>query len=280
MNNKYEVPALRFEFGENWQRFLSVLDDEKIKEAENSIKDSLKISSLKGLSFLDAGSGSGLYSLAACRLGADKVFSFDYDPKSVACTRELKKRYYPDSENWIVEQGSVLDEDYLKGLPTFNVVYSWGVLHHTGAMWQAMDKLADKVDEGGYLYISIYNDQGRASRIWTGVKRLYNNLPDVMHWPMQIACLIWLWVPWSFYDLLRGQPFKGWREYGKSRGMSPWHDVVDWVGGYPFEVAKPEEVFEFLSQRGFILKKLLTMAGGHGCNQFVFLKQCNERSCP
>ena len=54
-------------------------------------------------------------------------------------------------------------------------------------------------------------------------------------------------------------------------GMSPWHDVVDWVGGYPFEVAKPEEVFEFCCQHGFVLKKLLTKGGGLGGNQFVFV---------
>lgn len=273
MSEEKKVSESRFEFGENWQRFLSVLDDEKIKVAENSIKDSLKMSSLKGLSFLDAGSGSGLFSLAACRLGADKVFSFDYDPKSVACTRELKKRYFMDLDNWVVEQGSVLDEQYLESLPLFDIVYSWGVLHHTGAMWQAMDKLLNKVAEKGYFLISIYNDQGRASRFWSGVKRLYNSLPKGWRWPLTISCLIWFWGPTSVYDLLRGQPFRCWREYWKNRGMSPWHDVVDWVGGYPFEVARPEAIFEFCFQRGFVLVKLLTMAGGSGCNQYVFLKQ-------
>ena len=125
MNKKYKVPEPRFEFGKNWKRFLSVLDDEKIKEAEKSLKDSLKIASLKGRSFLDADSGSGLFSLAACRLGADRVFSFDYDPQSVACALEVKKKYFPDIDNWVVEQGSVMDEEYLKRLPSFDVVYSW-----------------------------------------------------------------------------------------------------------------------------------------------------------
>ena len=274
MNKKYKDPEPRFEFGENWQRFLSVLDDEKIKEAEDSIKDSLKISSLEGRSFLDAGSGSGLFSLAAYRLGADKVFSFDFDPKSVACTRELKKKYSSDPDNWVVEQGSVLDKQYLDDLPLFDVVYSWGVLHHTGAMWQAMDKVSEKVAEGGYLFISIYNDQGLASRLWTKIKHLYNRLPTAFRFLVLIPSAIKLWGPSIVWDICRGKPFKSWRDYAKrNRGMSAWHDVVDWVGGYPFEVAKPEEVFEFLSQRGFVLKKLLTWAGGHGCNQFVFLKQ-------
>ena len=265
------IPETRFEFGKNWRRFLSVLDDEKIKVAENSIKDSLKITSLKGLSFQDAGSGSGLFSLAAYRLGADKVFSFDYDPESVACTRELKKRYFVDSENWIINQGSVLDEQYLDDLPSFDVVYSWGVLHHTGAMWQAMGNLIKKVNEKGYFFISIYNDQGRTSRFWCWVKWLYNYLPNFLRWPLTTLCLMGCWGPMILSDLMRGQPFKSWREYGKKRGMSPWHDVVDWVGGYPFEVAKPEEVFEFCCQHGFVLKKLLTKGGGLGGNQFVFV---------
>jgi hypothetical protein len=52
--------------------------------------------------------------------------------------------------------------------------------------------------------------------------------------------------------------------------MSRWHDLVDWVGGYPFEVAKPETVFEFFRGRGFELEWMLTCAGKPGCNQFVF----------
>jgi 2-polyprenyl-6-hydroxyphenyl methylase/3-demethylubiquinone-9 3-methyltransferase len=51
--------------------------------------------------------------------------------------------------------------------------------------------------------------------------------------------------------------------------MSPWRDVVDWVGGLPFEVARPDEVFAYCRDRGFILRTLKTQAGGHGCNEFV-----------
>ena len=128
----------RFEFGKNWSRFLSLLNDERIAAAQNSLKHMLGVEDLRGKSFLDIGSGSGLFSLVARRLGA-RVHSFDYDPHSVACTKELRRRYFPGDAEWTVEGGSALDADYLKSLGEFDVVYSWGVLHHTGQMWQALD---------------------------------------------------------------------------------------------------------------------------------------------
>jgi len=62
------------------------------------------------------------------------------------------------------------------------------------------------------------------------------------------------------------------RWYKRSRGMSKLWDIVDLLGGYPFEVARPEAVFDFFRSRGFQLEKLLT-DGGYGCNQSVFLQE-------
>src|SRR5206468_969431 len=143
----------RFTFGDNWAAFLRILDDERIRAAEDSLKAKLEAGRLDGKRFLDAGSGSGLFSLAARRLGA-QVVSFDFDPESVACTAELKRRYFPDDPDWRVEQGSVLDRDFLSGLGTFDIVYSWGVLHHTGAMWDALDKVEGLVGTKGQLFIA------------------------------------------------------------------------------------------------------------------------------
>src|SRR5579863_6772909 len=145
----------RFAFGENWQRFLGILDADRIGRAEESLRGMLQISDLAGQSFLDIGCGSGLFSLAARRMGA-RVYSFDYDPQSVACARELRQRYFPQDSDWNINEGSALDAAYLSGLGRFDVVYSWGVLHHTGAMWSALDNAARLVAPRGKLFIAIY----------------------------------------------------------------------------------------------------------------------------
>ncbi|HZB24819.1 MAG TPA: glycosyltransferase, partial [Vicinamibacterales bacterium] len=149
----------RFEFGSNWARFLEVVDEDRIFTAEESLREMLHRTDLRGLTFLDVGSGSGLFSLAARRLGA-RVRSFDYDPQSVACTAELRRRYCPDDSQWEVSQGSILDARFVRSLGTFDIVYSWGVLHHTGNMWEALELVGQAVAPGGLLFIAIYNDMG------------------------------------------------------------------------------------------------------------------------
>ena len=262
----------RFAFGENWARFLETLNDARIHQAEQSLTERLGMQRLNGRAFLDIGSGSGLFSLAARRLGA-RVHSFDYDPSSVGCTQELKRRYFPDDPSWVVEEGSALDADYLRSIGEFDIVYSWGVLHHTGNMWQALENAAGNVAPNGLLFIAIYNDQGTPSVRWKKVKRLYNRLPRELRFLVVVPSFLVLNYHHLIKDFLRLRPFQTMREYGRDRGMSFWHDVIDWVGGYPFEVATPRQIFEFYRERGFSLAWLDTCGGTLGCNQFVFRRE-------
>lgn len=261
----------RFEFGKNWARFLRVLSEQRIVTAEESLREMLAADSLRGLSFLDAGCGSGLFSLAARRLGA-RVYSFDYDPQSVACVRELKRRYFPSDYEWTITEGSVLDPAFLAGVAKFDIVYSWGVLHHTGAMWKALENVTSLVADEGKLFISIYNDAGKSSNRWRTVKRAYNALPAKLRFLVLWPAAVQLWGRPILGDLVRLEPFQQWRAYRERRGMSPWRDIVDWVGGYPYEVANMPEINEFYRQHGFVSERAVPAAAPLGCNQFVFRK--------
>ena len=261
------IRGQRFQFGANWARFLNVLNENRIDQAAASLTAMLGVADLKGKRFLDAGSGSGLFSLAARRLGAS-VHSFDYDPKSVACTQELKRLYFPDDSEWMVEEASVLDRTYVAKLGQFDVVYSWGVLHHTGAMWQALENVAALVAGGGRLFIAIYNDQGWVSRYWHAVKRTYVRYP-LMRWP-----LLLLHTPYPFFASWLVHALTG--RLGQERGMSLWHDLIDWIGGYPYEIAGPGEICRFYRDKGFTLWEMKTTCR-LGCNEFVFLRTTPAR---
>lgn len=257
----------RFAFGENWHRYLAELDDQKIATARAALESLVSIE-LAGRTFLDVGCGSGIHSLAAWLSGA-VVTSFDYDDESVSCTAGLRDR--AGAPNWRVEQGSILDQTYLSSLGHYEIVYSWGVLHHTGAMWEAIRNAAGLVAPGGTFVMAIYNYQPGTTERWTWVKRTYNQSGPVVRGLLVAGSFVRMWARPIIRDTVRWRdPLRTWRGYG-TRGMDPKIDLIDWVGGYPYEAATPDDVMAFVSALGFSGEVVSTVTG-HGCNEFRFTR--------
>jgi len=270
---KTEINGVRFEFGKNWRRFLENLTPERIEYAKQDLQKMLGVKDLKGKTFLDAGCGSGIHSLAARMLGA-RVHSFDVDADAVNCTKYLKEKFFRNDENWTIEQGSLLDKAYIESLGKFDIVYCWGVVHHTGDMKKAMDLVTIPVKEGGILFISIYN-KIRTYRLWKYIKRTYNQRPFMKY--LWFSIFTPYFIARSLVEgILQKDPLIVFKEYKRKRGMSYFTDIIDWLGGYPYEVAKPEEVLEFYINRKFILLRLITVGCGLGNNIFVFKKICDK----
>jgi SAM-dependent methyltransferase len=267
MKDESVADPVVFAFGENWDRFLNSLSDEQIEQSTRAVR-TLVARDLQGKTFVDIGSGSGLSSLAARRLGA-RVHSFDYDPRSVACTQELRQRYFPRDETWSVDKGSVLDKGYLATLGQFDVIYSWGVLHHTGEMWVAIENAAGLVRAGGLFIIGIYNYRGgrRGTATWARLKRWYCSAP---RWQQ----LAWesVYLGWALASMaaVGRNPIRMIREYHVRRGMSWRRDATDWLGGYPYEAATPGEILEFVRRKfNFVLIKQ-NIDLKLGVSEFVF----------
>ena len=263
----------RFTFGANWLRFAGALTDEQLARARDALVELLGTEDLGDRTFLDIGSGSGLHSLAAHQLGAE-VTAFDYDPQSVSCSIAVRDRF---GGTWPVRRGDILDDTFVEGLGTFDWVYSWGVLHHTGDIDGAIDNAARLVRPGGHLVLALYNDTGRSAARWMHVKRRYVLAGRAQRRLIEIVAGARMWGPTLMRDVVSGSPMRTWRAYGDERGMSPLVDLRDWVGGFPYQPSRPEAVIERVLGLGFDLRHLRTVTG-FGCNEFRF--EATERRSP
>ena len=241
--------SLAFPFGENWQSFLTSISDDAIDIARKDIENWLGGTSVVARTVIDVGCGSGIHSLCFHKLGARRVVSIDVDRNSVEATRSLHASAgHP--WNWEVHEGSILDERFIGGLGTFDTVYSWGVLHHTGSMWKAIAAAADLATTGGELWVALYVKGPRYAED-LALKQRYNGAS-----PLVKKMMIGQRVAHRMVRLARqGRNPLRWN-VRKERGMDTYHDIVDWVGGLPYEVASRQETVDFLQKRGFVLRKI------------------------
>ena len=260
-----------FEFGDNWKNYSKTIDKKRINSAIAGVKK-LFPDGLTGKTFLDIGCGSGLHSLAALSLGAAAVTAVDIDENSVSTTQALLTKYAPDRK-WTAKVASVFDASP-DVLGTFDVVYSWGVLHHTGDMWRAIECAANLVKPGGQFAIAIYY-AGMFDRMWKAEKRFYSRAPRPLQWSIRQIYMIAFLTARTL--LGGGNPISYVRNYSEGRGMNFSHDAHDWLGGYPYEAASAEEMVERISTLGFVetqsfLIPVTSGLFGSGCHEFVFQK--------
>jgi SAM-dependent methyltransferase len=253
----------QFSFGQNWAKFLDRnVDEEALAEAKRSLQ---VLGPLQGKTFLDLGSGSGLFSWSAHELGAARIVSVDIDPASVACTRTMRDRAGAPA-HWTVLHGSAIEDDFMATLEPADVVYAWGSLHHTGRMWHAIKLACGKVAPGGSLFLSIYNRHPSESELWVAKKRRYNTsgtggklLMKARHVGGHLL---------TEY-MLGNNPISVVMNYGHGRGMNYFRDLEDWLGGEPYEYANVEEITEFCERHGFE-RTYLDALEGTACNEFMF----------
>jgi 2-polyprenyl-3-methyl-5-hydroxy-6-metoxy-1,4-benzoquinol methylase len=250
-----------FDFGSNWQVFSEQrIDAQRLDTAMQSLRSLLQRDTLQGSSVLDVGCGSGLFSIAAQQLGAAKVVGVDVNPRCIAVSKQNVARLAPGA---LVEfqEASALSPTSMEPLGQFDLVYAWGSLHHTGAMWQAIRNVSRQVAPGGIFALAIYNTHV-TSPAWKVIKWFYNQLPSIAQRLMAIvfAGIIYL----AKLLVTRRNPLE------KERGMDFWYDVIDWIGGYPYEYATRQEIESFMNAEGFTPKRFVAAQLPTGCNEFVF----------
>jgi SAM-dependent methyltransferase len=269
MSNR-QAQDRRFGFGDNWLDFARELSAEQIAKAEASLRRLLECESLTGQSFLDIGCGSGLFSLAARRLGA-RVHSFDFDASSVLCAQRLRDLHRPGDREWTIEQGSILDPDYVRKLGAFDVVYSWGVLHHTGAMHAALDAAAGLASPGGLFAFALYH-RTRMCSVWRWEKRWYAGASPEGQRRARAIYVALLRTRFVF----TGRDFPSYvANYESARGMDFEHDVHDWMGGYPYESILAPEVDALMRRLAFVRLRGMNSPAtigffGSGCDEYVY----------
>ncbi|HEX4266676.1 MAG TPA: methyltransferase domain-containing protein [Steroidobacteraceae bacterium] len=260
----------RFAFGENWASYARLVTQRQIDDAAAALRRLLG-DELHGKRFLDIGCGSGLHALAALRLGAVEVVAIDVDRKSVETARKMLETHAA-GKAWRVLEKSVFDLD-ASDIGRFDVVYSWGVLHHTGDMHRALRIGATLVAPGGLFVFALYR-RTSLCWFWKVEKRWYSGAGP---FGQTVARSIFVGLFRAVFPVLKRRSFRQYvKEYSDRRGMDFYHDVHDWLGGWPYESISAADVQRFMG--GIGMGEVRTIARsrdrtglfGSGCDEYVY----------
>jgi len=262
-----------FSFGNNWKDFLKRISPQQIDNSQTSLLELIAPFKIKGKSFIDVGCGSGLFSLAAHNLNASKVTSLDIDNDSIHCCESLRKVNYKKRE-WKIIKGSILNTSLIKKLGKYDIVFSWGVLHHTGDMYKAFGNIKYLCKIDTIFILAIYNKLedlnsllSGSSKNWLKIKSIYSRSNNIIKKIIEFLYYAWFFIG---YIITNRNPFSYIKEY-KQRGMNFVTDIKDWLGGYPYEFATSDELINYFSKQGFCVKKIIS-SNNLGCHQIVFIK--------
>jgi SAM-dependent methyltransferase len=260
-----------FAFGKNWELYSRQINSSHIESSKKDLIGLIQLESLQGMSVLDIGSGSGVHSLSMMLLGCKDLVALDYDPDSVSTTNRVLsgKSFKGDFQ--------VIQADILKHIPgidgrTFDLVYSWGVLHHTGDMMKGIDRSISYVKPGALIALALYR-KTLLCTFWRIEKFLYSKSPKILQSLFQKT---YEFVFGLGIKIKTGQSLRAYKlSYFQKRGMDFSRDVHDWLGGYPYESIDPRYLIQYMEQRGFTLlnshisKKQIGILGS-GCDEFLF----------
>lgn len=265
-----------YSFGENWANYAQHLDQEHINQAVSNLSRLISSDKIKGKRFLDIGCGSGLHSLAAIKMGAGSLTAVDFDLDSVSTTRSVLERHAPEKSHYTVHHANILAPERTPELllkNSYDIVYSWGVLHHTGDQWTAIRNAASFVAPGGVFIIAIYKKTPLCS-FWKIEKKTYTLMPK---WMRPVFDILFATILVLAHTLSGKNPIRYIQNYRQERGMRFMNDIADWLGGYPYESASPAELQNFCEGLGFHLEQSFntqkcSLFGlfGSGCAEYRF----------
>ncbi len=229
--------------------FYDVVWTEYIPEYEASEKHWLLFYSpeeVKGKTVLDAGCGTGVFSIIFARNGAAKVTGIDISPGSLGTARGLKEKF--GLANAEFQQQDMLHLSFRDA--SFDIVWAWGTVHHTTDPLGAITELIRVLKPGGSLFLAIYK-QTSVTWIHEIIRKTMIRTPR-WSWNVLAKAGAFMLTPVVFL-------FKRRQKSRKGEKLSEL--ILDWYFVPIRHYYTPEEIRVFLERKKFRIEKYLAHSG-------------------